>query len=164
MSVRQIIADLKELLPTILMAVLVIAAAAAAIYFLPNRTAAVILGVIAALALARYVIRGFERTTQIAVLWLSIGVVADAAYAKLNDVAPVTIAGGLVKLAEAAVKLVDVLIRSIGIAGPKVRAQMAAVTPDFVWAVIRTATLYMIISLTGRARNANARPELRRAA
>ena len=104
--------------------------------------------------------------TQIAILWLSIGVVADAAYAKLNDQAPVTIAGALVKLAESAVKLADVLIRSIGIGGPTVRAQMAAVAPDFVWALILTSTLLLTIGLMGRQRkaNASAKPDIRRAA
>lgn len=164
MSVRQIIDNLKEILPTILIVLLAIAAAGAAIYLLPNRTAAVILGVLCALALSSYVLRGLQRTTQIAVLWLSIGVVADAAYAKLNDQVPVTIAGALVKLVEGAVKLLDVLIRSIGFAGPNVRAQMAAVTPDFVWALILTATLMLAIALVGRQRNASAKPELRRAA
>jgi hypothetical protein len=115
MSVRQIIADLKQILPTILLVLAALAGAAAAIYFLPNSTAAVILGLIAALALSTYVLRGLQRTTQIAITWLSIGVVADAAYAKLNDQVPVTIAGALVKLVEAMVKLADILIRSIGI-------------------------------------------------
>ena len=164
MSVRQIIDNLREILPTILIVLLAIAAAGAAIYLLPNRTAAVILGVLCGLALSSYVLRGLQRTTQIAVLWLSIGVVADAAYAKLNDQVPVTIAGALVKLVEGAVKLLDVLIRSIGFAGPNVRAQMAAVTPDFVWALILTATLMLAITLVGRQRNASAKPELRRAA
>ncbi|WP_125461678.1 MULTISPECIES: hypothetical protein [Rhodomicrobium] len=164
MSVRQIIDNLKQILPTILIVLVAVAAAAAAIYLLPNRTAAVILGVLAALALSAYVLRDLQRPTQIAILWLSLGVVADAAYAKLNDQVPVTIAGALVKLVEGAVKLLDVLIRSIGFAGPNVRAQMSAVTPDFVWALILTATLMLAIGLVGRQRNASAKPELRRAA
>lgn len=166
MSVREIIADFRQILPTILLVVLAVAGAAAAIYFLPNRTAAVILGVLAAIALSTYVLRGLERITQIAITWLLIGVVADAAYAKLNDQVPVTIAGALVKAVEGVVKLLDVLIRSVGIGGPNVRAQMAAVTPDFVWALILTTTLLMVIGLVGRRRNAvaGARPDIRRAA
>jgi hypothetical protein len=166
MSVREILADLRQLLPTILLVVLALAGAAAAIYLLPNRTAAVILGVLAALALSTYVLRGLERATQLAITWLTIGVVADAAYAKLNDQAPVTIAGALVKVAEGAAKLIEVLIRSIGIGGPNLQKQMAAVAPDFVWALILATTLLMVIGLLGRQRNANAnaRPEIRRAA
>ena len=163
MSVRQIIDNLKQILPTLLIVLLAVAGAAAAIYLL-RRTAAVILGVLAALALSTYVLRDLQRPTQIAILWLLIGVVADAAWAKLNDQVPVTIAGALVKLVEGAVKLLDVVIRSIGFAGPNVRAQMAAVTPDFVWALILTATVMLAITLIGRQRNASAKPELRRAA
>ncbi len=166
MSVREIIADLRQILPTIVLVVLALAGAAAAVYLLPNRTAAVILGVLTAIALSVYVLRGLERATQVAITWLTIGVVADAAYAKLNDQAPVTIVGALVKVAEGGVKLIEVLIRSIGIGGPNLQKQMAAVAPDFVWALVLTTTLFMVIGLLGRQRNANAnaRPEIRRAA
>jgi hypothetical protein len=164
MGLRQYISDLKQIFPTIVAALMAIAVAGAAIWLLPNRTAAVILGVLAAFALAKWLLRGLQRTTQIALLWLSIGVVADAAYAKLNDLAPVTIASLLVQFTEALVKLIDILIRSVGIAGPNMRAQIAAVTPDFVWAVILTTALLLVVSLTGRQRNSGARPELRRAA
>jgi prepilin signal peptidase PulO-like enzyme (type II secretory pathway) len=167
MSLREIIADLRQILPTILVVVLALAGAAAAVYLLPNRTAAVILGVLLAFALSTYVLRGLERATQLAITWLTIGVVADAAYAKLNDQTPVTIAGALVKAAEGLAKLVEVLIRSIGIGGgPNVQKQMASVAPEFVWALILTTTLLMVINLMGRERNANARakPDIRRAA
>lgn len=164
MGLRQIISDLKEILPTILLALLAIGCAAAAIWLLPHQTAAVILGVLAAVAVSNLLLSRLQRNVQIAILWLSIGVVADAAYAKLNDVAPITIANLVVKLADALVKLADILIRSVGIAGPNIRAQIAAVTPDFVWAMILTTTLLLVISLAGRQRNSNARPELRRAA
>lgn len=166
MSVREIIAELRQILPTILIVVLAFMAAAAAIYLLPNRTAAVILGVLAGAALSTYVLRGLERATQVAITWLSLGVVADAAYAKLNDQAPVTVAGALVKVAEGIAKLIEVLVRSVGIGGPNLQKQMAAVAPDFVWALLLSTTLLMVIGLMGSRRNvaANARPEIRRAA
>ena len=164
MTVREAIANIKEIFPNIVVILAVIAAAAAAIWFLPSSTAAVILGVVAALVLTKFVIQGLQRTTQIAIFWLSMGVVADAAYAKLNDVAPVTIASLVVRLTDMVVKLLDIMIRSLGIAGPSVRTQIAAVTPDFVWALILTTTLLMAISLMGRQRSASAKPELRRAA
>jgi hypothetical protein len=164
MTVREIISNFRQIFPTILTVVLVLAAAAAAIWFLPHQTAAVILGVVAAFALTRFVINGLQRTTQIAIFWLSMGVVADAAYAKLNDIAPVTIASLVVRFTDALVKLADIMIRSIGIAGPNVRGQIASVTPDFVWALILATTLLMAISLTGRLKASAARPELRRAA
>jgi hypothetical protein len=164
MGLRQYLSNLKQIFPAIFVALVAVAVAGAAIWLLPNRTAAVILGVLAAFALSKFVLRGVQRTTQIALLWLSIGVVADAAYAKINDLAPVTIASLLVQFTEALVKLVDILIRSLGVAGPNVRAQIAAVTPDFVWAVILTTTLLLAINLLGRQRHSGAKPELRRAA
>ena len=106
----------------------------------------------------------WQRTAQIAVFWLSVGVVGDAAYAKLNDAVPVTLASLLVQLADTVIKLADILIRSLGIAGPDILKKMMAVTPDFVWALIVSTTLLMAIRLAGRQRNSNARPELRRAA
>ncbi len=75
-----------------------------------------ILGVLAAVALIYLVFQTWQRTTQLAVFWLSAGVVADAAYAKLNDQVPVTVANLLVRLADAIVKLADVMIRSLGVA------------------------------------------------
>lgn len=164
MGLRQIISNFKQIFPTILLGLAAIAAAGAALWLLPNRTAAVILGVIAAIALTYLVIQRWQRTTQIAIFWLTAGVVADAAYAKLNDVAPVTIASLLVKLAESVVKLADIMIRSLGVAGPDIRSKMAAVTPDFVWALILTTALLMAVSLAGRQRGSSAKPELRRAA
>ncbi len=164
MGPRQIIANVKQIAPHLLTAILIVGVAAAAIWLLPNRTAAIILGLLTAIALSHFVIRSLQRNVQIAILWLSIGVVADAAYARLNDQAPLTVANLLVSLAESLVKLVDILIRSIGIAGPNIRAQLAAVTPDFVWALILTSTLLLIFTLTGRNRNSGAKPELRRAA
>lgn len=164
MALGRIFSHVKQVLPTILIGLAAIAGAGAALWLLPNRTAAVILGVLAAMALSWYVLQRWQRTTQIALFWLSAGVVGDAAYAKLNDVAPVTLASLLIQFVEAALKLADILIRSIGIAGPDIRAKLAAVTPDFVWAVILTATLLMAISLTRSQRNAASRPELRRAA
>ena len=165
MKPREIIANLRQNFPTIVLTILALAGAAAAIWFLPSRTAAVILGVLAAILLVKFVIQGLQRTPQIAIFWLSVGVVADAAYAKLNDQTPVTIASLLVQFTEAIVKLVDILVRSIGIAGTDLRGAITAVTPAFVWAVILTATLLMAIALIGRQRSSSsAKPELRRAA
>ena len=164
MELRGIISNLKQNLPTILIGLLILAGAVVAIKLLPNRTAAVILGVLAAFAFTYLLVQGWQRTTQIALFWLSAGVIADAAYAKLNDQAPVTIANLIVKLADSIVKLADILIRSLGVGGPDVRAKMAAVAPDFVWALILTTALLMAINLAGRQRNSSARPELRRAA
>jgi len=166
MKARLLIADLKQSFPAIAIWGLAIAGAAAAIWFLPRSTAAIIIGVFGGIALTKLVLEGLQRNAQIAILWLSLGVIADAAYAKLNDQAPVTIAALVVKLADAIVKLFDVLVQSAGIAGLSLRDQLAAVTPDFVWALILSSTVLMAMSLKGirRHRDRDERPELRRAA
>lgn len=164
MRLGQIFSILKQMFASILIAVVAIVGAGAALWFLPNKTAAVILGVVAGIALTYLVLQRWQRTTQIALFWLSVGVVGDAAYAKLNDAAPVTLASLLIQLVEAAIKLANILIRSLGVAGRDIQAKITAVTPDFVWALILAATLLMAIHLAGRQRNSHSRPELRRAA
>lgn len=155
MNFREMIASLREALPTVLIVAAVIAGGAAVIWFLPGRTAAVIVGVIVAWLLSWFLLRSFEHITQVAVLWLAIGVTADAAYARVNDQAPVTIATALVKLAESIIKLGDILIRSLGI--PLVDARLragpasASVAPEFVWAMILALIVFLGISLVRRA-------------
>lgn len=51
MGPRQIFSNVKQMFPSILIAVAAVAGAGAALWFLPNRTAAVILGALAGLAL-----------------------------------------------------------------------------------------------------------------
>lgn len=164
MGLNQIISQAKQVFPSILIVLVAIAGAGAALWLLPNQTAAVVLGVLAAIALTYLVAQHWQRTTQIAVFWLSAGVIGDAAYAKLNDVAPVTLANLVIQLAEAVVKLGDILVSSLGVSGLDMRSKVAAVTPDFVWALILTATLLMASRLFSKQRNSNSRPELRRAA
>jgi hypothetical protein len=153
MNLREIIAYLRDALPTVLLIVAVIGGGAVAIYLLPGRTAAIIVGVIVAAILTYFMLRGFERATQIAILWLAIGITADAAYARVNDQTPVTIASALVKLAEAIIKLGDIIIRSLGIpAVPVTRAGPASlsVAPEFVWAFILSLILFMAFTLMRR--------------
>jgi hypothetical protein len=148
MNFREILANLRQSLPAILLVAAVIAGGAVAIYLLPGRTAAVIIGAIAAAILSFYLARNFERTTQIALLWLAIGVSADAAYAKINDQVPVTIASTLVRLAESIIKLGDIVIRSLGV--PLVadsRVRTASVAPEFVWAFILALVFFLAFSL-----------------
>ena len=139
----------------ILIALAVIAAGVAVIYFLPGRTAAVIVGVIVAGLLTYVLLRQVARTTQIALLWLAIGITADAAYARVNDQAPVTIATALVRLAEAIIKLGDILIRSLDIplaaADPRIRAAgPVTVAPEFVWAFILALIVFLAFNLARR--------------
>jgi hypothetical protein len=149
------IATVREILPTILIALAVIVAGVAVIYFLPGRTAAVIVGVIVAGLLTYFLLRSVARSTQIALLWLAIGITADAAYARVNDQTPVTIASALVKLAEAIIKLGDILIRSLDIplvaSDPRIRtAGPVTVAPEFVWAFILGLIVFLAFTLLRR--------------
>jgi hypothetical protein len=148
MTIRELLANLRQSLPAILVVLAVVAGGALAIIVLPGRTAAVIVGIIAAAILSYYLSRTVQRSTQIALLWLSIGVSADAAYAKINDQVPVTIASSLVRLAESIIKLGDIVIRSLGV--PLVadsRVRTASVAPEFVWAFIIALIVFIFLIL-----------------
>jgi len=149
MDFRQILISVRQALPSILTAVAVIGGAILVIMLLPGRTAAVILGIAAAAVLIFFLVRNMERGTQIALLWLAIGVSADAAYAKVNDQAPLTIANALVKLAEAFIKLGDILIKSVGLVITDGRGRgpvAASVAPEFVWAFILALILFLAMN------------------
>lgn len=154
MNARETLANLRQALPTVLLAVAAITVAIFVIWFLPGRTAAIIVGIMVAAVLSYFLLRRFARGTQIALLWLSIGITADAAYARVNDQQPVTVASALVKLAEAIIKLGDIMIRSLGIPLIDSRARAAAtpvsVAPEFVWALILALIVFLIVSLNRR--------------
>ncbi len=153
MTFREILASVRQVLPTVLLVLAVIVAGAVAIYLLPGRTAAIIVGIIVAAILTYFMLRSFERGTQIALLWLAIGIVADAAYARVNDQAPLTIASALVKLADAVIKLGDIVIHSLGIPLIEARPRAAAsisVAPEFVWAFILGLVVFLAFSLVRR--------------
>lgn len=152
MNIREIIASLQEALPTVLIVLGVIVGGAVVIWFLPGRTAAIIVGIVVAALLTFMMLRSFERVTQIAILWLAIGITADAAYARVNDQVPVTIASALVKLAEAIIKLGNIMIGSFGFpVSPNLRASPVSVAPEFVWAFILALIVFMTFSLMRRA-------------
>jgi hypothetical protein len=151
MNIREIIASLQEALPTVLLVLAVIVGGAVVIWFLPGRTAAIIVGIVMAALLTWFRLRSFERVTQIAILWLAIGITADAAYARVNDQTPVTIASALVKLAEAIIKLGNIMIGSLGLpATPGLRPSPISVAPEFVWAFILALIVFMAFSLIRR--------------
>ena len=117
MSLREVIANLRQMLPNLVTVAAVIAGAIAVIWFLPGRTAAILLAIAMAALLTFYVLRNMQRGTRIALLWLAIGISADAAYARVNDQTPVTIATALrlscnIPFAELAVELGDDAIRA----------------------------------------------------
>lgn len=149
MDFRQVIASIRQALPTIVAAVVVIGGAVLVVSLLPGRTAAVIIGVAAAALVTYFLVRQAGRATQIALLWLMIGISADAAYARVNDQVPITIAYALVKVAEGLIKLGDILIRSVGItlAAGDPRVRPLSVAPEFVWALILALIVFLALSL-----------------
>ncbi len=124
----------------------------AMIVFVPARAAATLLGILSGAMLSYSLILRSRHTVQIAVLWASIAITADAAYAKLNDQASVTLANALTKMVDAVVKLGDPLIRGIGLAAADPRAKVGAVAPEFVWALILSLIVLMAASFTFAAR------------
>jgi hypothetical protein len=120
--------------------------AVALVLFAPPKGAAVALGVIAGLLAAQELLTRTRTTVQIAVLWSCIAVTADAAYARLNDLTPVTVAGALTKIVDAILKLADPWIRGIGLTSGDPRAKVDAVAPDFAWALILTLIVAMTLS------------------
>jgi hypothetical protein len=123
-------------LATVGAAVLLLALVLALILFAPARGAAAILGIIAGSIAGYYIMSRARYQVQIAVLWAMIAVTADAAYARLNDQAPVTLAGALVKIIDACLKLAEPLIKGFGLTAADPRVKVGAVAPDFVWALI----------------------------
>ena len=136
---------------SILLLVIVVVAM---IVFVPARAAATLLGILSGAMLSYSLILRSRHTVQIGVLWASIAITADAAYAKLNDQASVTLANALTKMVDAVVKLGDPLIRGIGLAAADPRAKVGAVAPEFVWALILSLIVLMAASFTfaGRQR------------
>ena len=119
-------------------AALLVALAVALILFAPARGAAAALGIIAGGLLGYSLLSRAREAVLIAVLWSCIAVTADAAYARLNDLAPVTVAGAVIKIIDAFIKLTEPLIHGLGLTSGDPRVKVGAVAPDFVWALILT--------------------------
>jgi hypothetical protein len=130
-----------------------LAAAVALILFVPARGAAALLGILAGAVLGFTVIPKARYAVQLAVLWAAAAVAADAAYARLNDQAPVTLANGLTKIVDAAVKLAAPAINGVGLTPGDPRAKVGAVAPDFVWALILSLIVTIVLGLPGTPRS-----------
>jgi hypothetical protein len=118
-----------------------------------------LLGVLAAIGLSHSFIPRVRSTAQIAILWSAITVTADAAYARLNDQAPLTIVNAFAKVVDAIMKLVFPLIRGLGFSVADPRYKVVAVAPDFVWALILSLAVLMSLAFVfpsqGRRRDAD---------
>lgn len=132
--------------------VLLIAVVIAIIVFLPARPAATLLGIFSGAALAYGLIFRSRHSVQIAVLWGAIAITADAAYARLNDQASITLANALTKIVDAILKLADPLIRGIGLAAADPRGKVGAVAPEYAWALILSLIVVMALSFAFAAR------------
>ena len=142
---RNSIEDWRKRITPFVGAAVLLAFAAAVILYAPARGAAASLGVLSGVILG-YALKSQARyPVQMAVLWACTAVTADAAYARLNDQAPVTLANALTKIIDAFVKLAEPLIRGIGLTASDPRLKVGAVAPDFVWALILTLVAMIAI-------------------
>jgi hypothetical protein len=132
--------------------VILIGLAVAIIDFVPGRGGAALLGILAGAILSHGINTGTRLTVRVAVLWSAIAVAADAAFAKLNDQAPITLANALTRVVDAVIKLAEPLIRGLGIAAADPRAKVAAVAPDFVWALILSLIVFIALGFMARLR------------
>jgi hypothetical protein len=128
-----------------LVAVLFIAVVIALLLLTPARSAAALLGILAGGALAYSLATRARYPVQIGVLWSAVAVTADAAYARLNDQASVTLANALAKIIDAILKLAEPLVRALGFTVADPRVKVGAVAPEFVWALILSLIAAMAI-------------------
>jgi hypothetical protein len=146
MSLRYTIQYWVRRLAPFAVAILFLVAAVALILFVPARGAAALLGILAGAYLGFTLMPRTGYGVRLAVLWASAAVAADAAYARLNDLAPVTVANGLTKVIDAAVKLAAPVINGVGLANGDPRAKVAAAAPDFVWALILSLIVTIVLA------------------
>jgi hypothetical protein len=136
-----------------------IAVAIVLVAFAPARVAAALLGVLAGIGLSNSFIPRVRPAAQIAILWSAITVTADAAYARLNDQAPLTVVNAFTKIVDAIMKLVFPLIRDLGLSIADPRYKVVAVAPDFIWALILSLAVLMTLAIAfpgqGRRRDAD---------
>ena len=145
MGLRGKINDIWQMLTPYLGVGAFVAICVALFWLFPARTAAVLLGILVAIAVRHVFLNGADRAAQFGIFWAAVAVTADAAYAKLNDQTPVTVVSGIAKFTEALVKLGDGIIRGVGLPTADARVKMASVTPDFFWALILTTILLMAV-------------------
>ncbi len=127
---------------------LAIALAALALWFLPARGAAGALGVIAGMIIAYVLLKQASINLATAILWISVTITADAAYARLNDQAPVTLANALIKVVDACVKLAEPLLKGLSAGPADPRSKIGFLAPDFVWGLILSMIVVLAVGLS----------------
>jgi hypothetical protein len=146
MAWRETIENWMARLQPIRPLILPIAIAAVLIAFAPARVAAALLGVLLGVGLSNSFIPRVRPAAQIAILWVAITVTADAAYARLNDQAPLTLVNAFAKVVDAIMKLVFPIIRGLGLPVTDPRFKVVAVAPDFIWALILSLVVLMSLA------------------
>jgi hypothetical protein len=146
MAWRDTIENWKARLQSIRPLVFPIGIAIVLVAFAPARIAAALLGVLIGIGLSHSFIPRVRPTAQIAILWVAITVTADAAYARLNDQAPLTLVNVFTKVVDAIMKLAFPLIRGLGLPVTDPRYKVVAVAPDFIWALILSLAVLMSVA------------------
>ncbi len=107
------------------------------------------LGIAAGAVLGLALASKARHTVKLAVLWAAVAVAADAAFARLNDQAPVTLANALAKIIDALIKLAAPLIRGLYLTAGDPRVKVGAVSLDFVWALVLTLIVTIALGFPG---------------
>jgi hypothetical protein len=111
----------------------------AAADFLPAVYASIIIGLLIAAAASYVMLVAMTRGMQLSILGAAIGVSADGAYAKLTDQTPLTIANGIVNVANS-------LMQSTGLIATSAGIQVTATIPIAVWSFVLGMAAIMLAS------------------
>jgi hypothetical protein len=153
MQLRERFQTLREILTPFLAVIAFGAVCALIIWAVPPHVAAVLIGIFSATLLYYFVLYHAQLTTQLSIFWAAVALSSDVAYAKLNDWAPVTVVNAIAKLGEGLVKLIEGIVKSVGIPTGEARIKVSAVIPDFLWAVILTVVGLMILNFIAKHRS-----------
>ena len=106
---------------------------------LPPVVSACLLGILIAAVVAYVALIAMPRAAQISIIGAALGVTADGGYAKLSQETPVTIANGIVKLA-------DALVTGLGLIAKDAHVAFENAAPYGVWSFILSMAVFMLLS------------------
>ena len=107
--------------------------------WLPPVVSACVLGIMVAAVMAYVALMAMPRAAQLSIMGAALGVTADGGYAKLSQETPVTIANGIVKLA-------DGLVTGLGLIAKDAHVTFAHAAPYGVWSFILAMAVFMLLS------------------
>ena len=123
----------------IIYGLIVIAVLVAIVSVLPPVIAAIAIGILISAVVCYVVLMAMPRATQISIMGAAIGISADAGYAQVNDQTPVTVANGLIKMA-------DSLVKAVGLVSTDAHVNVADVSVFGVWSFILSMIVFMGLS------------------